>query len=183
MILRKVSCKNRNERRDLPDGIEQICGSAFYYCSGLTSVTIPNSVTSIGNSAFCKCSSLENVYVYWSKPISVDTDVFDLNNSGYIVSNLYVPKGKINIYKGADVWNTFANIEEHGDEPSPSGKKGDVNEDGVVDVADITSVANIILNGEAKEEYSIEDKIRMLETMKNQNVLTEDEFQAIKELF
>ena len=28
---------------------------AFFYCSGLTSVTIPNSVTSIGSSAFVNC--------------------------------------------------------------------------------------------------------------------------------
>ena len=29
--------------------------AAFWYCSRLTSVTIPNSVTTIGNYAFCKC--------------------------------------------------------------------------------------------------------------------------------
>ena len=34
---------------------------AFYNCSGLTSVTIPNSVTSIGNSAFENCSGLTDV--------------------------------------------------------------------------------------------------------------------------
>ena len=39
-----------------------IGSSAFYGCSGLTSVTIPNSVTSIGESAFYGCKNLETVY-------------------------------------------------------------------------------------------------------------------------
>ena len=35
--------------------VTSIGEDAFYLCSGLTSVTIPNSVTSIGSSAFCGC--------------------------------------------------------------------------------------------------------------------------------
>ena len=42
-------------------GTRVICDYAFIYCSGLTSVTIPNSVTSIGYSAFDFCDGLNSV--------------------------------------------------------------------------------------------------------------------------
>ena len=37
----------------IPNSVTSIGEGAFYGCSGLTSVTIPNSVTSIGDDAFC----------------------------------------------------------------------------------------------------------------------------------
>ena len=40
-----------------------IAYSAFSYCSGLTSITIPDSVTSIGEEAFFCCSSLTSIIV------------------------------------------------------------------------------------------------------------------------
>ncbi len=36
---------------------------AFYNCSGLTSITIPNSVTSIGDQVFCNCSGIANISI------------------------------------------------------------------------------------------------------------------------
>ena len=43
--------------------VTSIGEKAFGYCTGLTSITIPNSVTSIGNSAFYSCSSLTSVTI------------------------------------------------------------------------------------------------------------------------
>ncbi len=40
-----------------------IGSSAFYFCTSLTSITIPASVTSIGSSAFANCSSLTSVTI------------------------------------------------------------------------------------------------------------------------
>ena len=45
----------------IPNSVTSIGGSAFYKCFSLTSITIPNSVTSIGGSAFYFCSSLTSV--------------------------------------------------------------------------------------------------------------------------
>ena len=42
----------------IPSGVTSIGGWAFYGCSGLTSITIPNSVTSISFEAFKGCSNL-----------------------------------------------------------------------------------------------------------------------------
>ena len=60
---------------------------AFYGCSGLTSVTIPNSVTSIGYEAFYGCSGLTSVTL----------------NSNAIVSKDYSSSSSLKYYFGSQV--------------------------------------------------------------------------------
>ena len=47
----------------IPNTVTYISGSAFYGCSGLTSVTIPNSVTGINEGAFDDCLGLTSIIV------------------------------------------------------------------------------------------------------------------------
>ena len=47
----------------IPDSVTSIGEKAFFYCGGLTSITIPDSVTSIGSSAFSDCSGLTSITI------------------------------------------------------------------------------------------------------------------------
>ena len=47
----------------IPNSVTSIGDRAFYECSGLTSVTIPNSVTFIGDRAFYYCSGLTSITI------------------------------------------------------------------------------------------------------------------------
>lgn len=43
--------------------VTSIGNYAFQFCSGITSITIPNSVTRIGHYAFCRCTGLTNITI------------------------------------------------------------------------------------------------------------------------
>ncbi len=53
----------------IPESVTAIREYAFYNCSGLTGVTIPNSVTAIGECAFYNCSKMTSMVI----PENVDT--------------------------------------------------------------------------------------------------------------
>lgn len=48
---------------EVPNTIERIGNSSFYECSGLTSITIPNCVTRIDSWAFSKCTGLTSIVI------------------------------------------------------------------------------------------------------------------------
>ena len=72
--------------------VTTIGDSAFYGCTELTSITIPNSVTSISDSAFQLCSRLTNITFegtvdQWNAiPLSIDW-IFDIPATEVICSN------------------------------------------------------------------------------------------------
>jgi hypothetical protein len=81
----------------LPNTLTSIGASAFFGCSGLTSVTIPGSVTSIGEQAFFGCSGLTSVIFGAGSNI---TTAWDNNAFGYYVY-------PTNYYTGNSLWNAY----------------------------------------------------------------------------
>lgn len=75
----------------ISDSVTKIGGNAFYYCTGLTSITIPSSITSIESYAF-DCCAFTDVYISdiaaWCE---IEGDSGQLSRSAY---NLYL-NGKL----------------------------------------------------------------------------------------
>ena len=73
----------------IPNSVTSIGDRAFLRCYGLTSLTIPNSVTSIGNSAFSNCSGLTSV--------SISNSVTSISNRAFYycsaLTSVTIPNG------------------------------------------------------------------------------------------
>ncbi len=82
---------------------------AFYECSYLTSITIPDRVYSIGDYAFYNCDGVSAIYNYATTPQSITSNT--LYNINRTTCTLYVPEESIEAYRNADIWGEFVNIQ------------------------------------------------------------------------
>ena len=101
-------------------------------------IIIPTSVTTIVNRAFGLMPNLKTIKVGWKENIPVNEtagaySVFYNTDLTDVV--LYVPAGTKSLYQSTLPWSNIPTIIE----------QGDVNGDGVVTIADVTALVNIIL--------------------------------------
>lgn len=151
--------------------IETIGSQAFQKCTSLETVVISDNLKELGKDAFSDCNSLESVTSYIKEPFRVDSP-FD--SSFLSEGTLYVPARTTSKYRAIYYWNQFVNIVEmEGDYPLGDltgdyevnqddvtaligyimGKTdgieksiADINEDGEVNIADVTKLVEIINN-------------------------------------
>ena len=103
---------NGSEIKDLviPNDITEIKNSAFYGCTGLTSVVIGKSVKTISENAFNYTRNLKTIISLNPTPPSCVNSPFYSDN--YSEATLYVPKDSYAKYFINDVWGKFKNIKK-----------------------------------------------------------------------
>lgn len=129
-----------------------ICNTAFYSLANLAELKLPASATRLGYRVFMGATSDMIVHVPWTAPLSLDIDsAFDCDQFGQKANSdvknmiLVVPKGCLAAYQAVEGWNWFKEIREENEvTPEPSGNY-DLNNDGKIDVGDVTKLVNEVL--------------------------------------
>ena len=124
----------------IPDNVTAIGASAFKGCTTLTDATIGSSVATIGAQAFDGCDALTTVM---SRSVTPPTLAGMNCFNCYETATLKVPIAAVEDYSSADYWKEFMQIV--GVEINAG--LGDVDGDGHIGIADVTSLVDYLLNG------------------------------------
>ncbi len=135
------------ENIELKSSLTTIKEGAFRLCRALKSITVPSSVTVLGDNLFVACSSMEAFLFYAPTPLEISPSTF--TDDDFDVP-LYVLERALDDYKNAPYWSQFKTILPISSDVVP-GLVGDVNDDGFINMTDVTLIINYILGKESTE--------------------------------
>jgi len=93
------------------ESVTSLQSHLFYNCASLDSITIGSGVNWIGNKAFEGCDSLSLLSMKGETPPEACSDSY--TTVQYMNTTVIVPNGCIDMYKTADVWSNFWNIQSN----------------------------------------------------------------------
>ena len=88
----------------VPEGVQTLGAHAFYNNSSLVKIKLPSTLNVIGNYAFGNCQQLMKMNVAAYAPPTVSSNTF---YSVPRTATVYVPESAINTYKSTYIWNEF----------------------------------------------------------------------------
>ena len=94
------------------NGLEQIGRSAFYNCTSLVTATLGVKVNTIGTNAFASCQNLSTLNVNMPDPTQVTVTASSFDGVNKATCRLCVPRGSLDAYLNAPVWQDFQNISD-----------------------------------------------------------------------
>lgn len=94
----------------LPKSLTEIASSAFAHIKKLSTITLPEKLEQIGFGVFMNCTGLSEVHVLATEPPYCSSMVF--YNVDFDQCKLFVPHGKLDVYRISTPWSSFKHIEE-----------------------------------------------------------------------
>jgi len=123
----------------LPEGVVSLGDYAFYNVSNdIDTMRLPSSIASLGSYAMAGMTGMKVLKTDAVDVPAVGIDVWAGVNQSEVP--LVAPSGSISLYKQADQWMYFFFAED-------DFLLGDVNNDGVVSIADVTTLIDYLLGG------------------------------------
>jgi hypothetical protein len=87
----------------LPESLEVLEDYALNGCESIINITIPERVTTIGEYCFANCSSLETLYLMPTTPPLLE-NIYAIPEG----VDIFVPSESLDLYRTAEVWRRLA---------------------------------------------------------------------------